>query len=139
MAIVSFSSPATDLPYPAITICKRNKYDTSEYLRAVFDNYQYASTCKGSVECPDTDALRNAFGFYVHTDGIKGDVCTVIEDANSDSEYFHSMSCIMFQGWREAFLHHVSTWAKEPAVHAEYSKFGNGIIDLIRYSKSIDR
>ncbi len=80
---MSFSSPATELFYPAISICKRHKYDTGEYLRAVFDNYQYASTCKGSAECNATEALRKNFAFYVHTDGIKGDVRVPFQEKHS--------------------------------------------------------
>ena len=37
--IETFSLPATSLPYPAITVCKRNKFDATELVRVVFDNF----------------------------------------------------------------------------------------------------
>ncbi len=33
VSIETFSLPATDLPFPAVTVCKVNKYDTGEYIR----------------------------------------------------------------------------------------------------------
>ncbi len=33
MAILSFSMPATELKYPAITVCKKHKYDVGQYVR----------------------------------------------------------------------------------------------------------
>ena len=41
--ITSFSKKATDLIHPAITICNPNGYDVGEYLRAVFDNFEYSN------------------------------------------------------------------------------------------------
>ena len=41
MAIETFSLPATSLPYPAVTVCKAQKYDVAEYLVAVFDNFEF--------------------------------------------------------------------------------------------------
>ncbi len=41
VGIETFSSPATLLDYPAITLCKKYKYDTGEYVRAVYDNYLF--------------------------------------------------------------------------------------------------
>ena len=35
VAIDTFSLPATDLNYPAITICNRNRYDVGEYIRSL--------------------------------------------------------------------------------------------------------
>ena len=43
VGIESFTLPVTELPYPAITICKKNGlYDPGEYLRAVFNKFEYA-------------------------------------------------------------------------------------------------
>ena len=39
--ITTFSKKATELYHPAITICNPNGYDVGEYLRAVFDNFEY--------------------------------------------------------------------------------------------------
>ncbi len=33
VTIATFTLPATTLPYPAVTICKKSKYDVGEYLR----------------------------------------------------------------------------------------------------------
>ena len=71
MSIETFSFPATELAYPAITVCKRQKYDMGEYLRAVFDNFEYS--CNGSVadsmSCVDSMLLRDHFQF--HTGGME--------------------------------------------------------------------
>ena len=53
--------PATDLPYPAITICNKNGYDVGEYLRAVFDNFEYS--CKDG-DCEKSSLLRSHFPEY---------------------------------------------------------------------------
>ena len=37
--IQTFNHPATELKYPAVTVCKKHNYDVAEYLRAVFDNF----------------------------------------------------------------------------------------------------
>ena len=37
--IETFSYPATELVYPALTVCKKYNYDVAEYLRAIFDNF----------------------------------------------------------------------------------------------------
>ena len=58
VAIKTFSLPANDVPYPAITICNQNGYDVGEYLRAVFDNFQYKCDCN---ECKETELLRSHF------------------------------------------------------------------------------
>ena len=50
--------PATELPYPSITICNKNGYDVGEYLRAIFDNFEYS--CKEG-DCEETRLLRSHF------------------------------------------------------------------------------
>ena len=61
VAVKTFSMPAGGVEYPAITICNQNGYDTTEYLRAVFDNFQYA--CDGE-DCKDSELLRSHFRTY---------------------------------------------------------------------------
>ena len=39
MRIETFAYPATELLYPAVTVCKKHDYDVAEYLRAIFDNF----------------------------------------------------------------------------------------------------
>ena len=53
--------PITNLNHPAITICKPNGiYDVGEYLRAVFDNFQFAcKSDKASKSCQATHLLRD--------------------------------------------------------------------------------
>ena len=58
--------PITTLNHPAITICKPNGiYDVGEYLRAVFDNFQF--TCKSdtaSDSCQSAELLRAHYSTY---------------------------------------------------------------------------
>ncbi len=65
MVIDKFSLPATDLPHPAITVCKNGgRYDVGEYLRAVFDNFDYRCPTDGRGRCAPgdrTDLLRKHF------------------------------------------------------------------------------
>ena len=52
--------PASELPYPAITICNKNGHDVGEYLRAVFDNFEYS--CKDDdFDCEKSQLLRSHF------------------------------------------------------------------------------
>ncbi len=39
VSIETFSLPSSDLPFPAVTICKERKYDAGDYIRAVFNNF----------------------------------------------------------------------------------------------------
>ena len=43
VVITTFSKKATEIMHPAITICNPNGYDVGEYLRAVFDNFEYSN------------------------------------------------------------------------------------------------
>ena len=58
--------PITSLDHPAITICKPNGiYDIGEYLRAVFNNFQF--TCKSekdSESCQAVNLLRSQYSAY---------------------------------------------------------------------------
>ena len=42
VAIKTFSKPAREVPYPAITICNPKGYDVGEYIRAIFDNFEFS-------------------------------------------------------------------------------------------------
>ena len=58
--ISTFSLPATDLAYPAITtVCKAQKYDIGEYLRAVYDNFEFACEANDE-ECSQRAGLIRA-------------------------------------------------------------------------------
>ena len=55
--ITTFSKKATDVIHPAITICNPNGYDVGEYLRAVFDNFEYSNLS-------ESEQLRSHFPGY---------------------------------------------------------------------------
>ncbi len=61
----NFSSAPTDLAMPAITVCKSSKYDVGEYLRAVFDNFEYACEWNEKTmrenNCTGSGLLRKHF------------------------------------------------------------------------------
>ena len=58
--------PITKLNHPAITICKPNGiYDAGEYIRAVFNNFQYS--CESDLKsesCQATMELRRHYAGY---------------------------------------------------------------------------
>ena len=58
--------PITNLDHPAVTICKPNGiYDIGEYLRAVFNNFQFS--CKferGSESCKSPNLVRSHYSTY---------------------------------------------------------------------------
>lgn len=62
VAIKTFSKPANELPFPAITICNEHAFDVGQYLRAVFDNFQYS--CDKGYNCHRTELLRSHFPGY---------------------------------------------------------------------------
>ena len=41
VAIATFAMPATEVPSPAITVCNPSGFDIGEYVRAIYDNFQY--------------------------------------------------------------------------------------------------
>ena len=66
VVIDSFTLPVTDLPYPAITICKkRGLYDPGEYLRAVFNQFKYAYRKEDEGSCNETDLLRRHYKNFI--------------------------------------------------------------------------
>ena len=66
MGIESFTLSVTELPYPAITICKKKGlYDPGEYLRAVFNQFQYAYRKDDKGSCIDTATLRSHYRNFV--------------------------------------------------------------------------
>jgi hypothetical protein len=58
--------PISQMRHPAITVCKENSvYDVGEYIRAVFNNFQFA--CNDSISsqsCQPTTMLRNHYSKY---------------------------------------------------------------------------
>jgi hypothetical protein len=58
--------PISQMRHPAITVCKENSiYDVGEYIRAVFNNFQFA--CNESISsesCQSTTMLRNHYSKY---------------------------------------------------------------------------
>ena len=62
VAINTFSKPANEVPFPAITICNENGFDVGQYLRAVFDNFQYS--CYNDHNCSEVELLRSHFSGY---------------------------------------------------------------------------
>ena len=96
----TFSMSATDLPYPAITICNKNGYDVGEYLRAVFDNFEYG--CKDG-DCEKSSLLRSHFPEYsshkyieaseywidlCHVDILAVSLCVLINNKIANSRLF---------------------------------------------------
>ena len=68
VGIERFTLPVTELPYPAITICKKNGlYDPGEYLRAVFNQFQYAYRKDDEGSCNETASLRSHYRNFVST------------------------------------------------------------------------
>ena len=63
VTIETFSHPATDLEYPAITVCKMGSYNVDEYVRTVFDNFQVV--CMDNDTCEDTALLRDDYPSYL--------------------------------------------------------------------------
>ena len=64
VAIKTFSKPANEVPYPAITICNENGFDVGQYIRAVFDNFQYSCSMGERHDCGETELLRSHFPGY---------------------------------------------------------------------------
>ena len=59
--ITTFSKKAAELHHPAITICSPNGHDVGEYLRAVFDNFEYSNLSA-------SEKLREHFPGYGNVD-----------------------------------------------------------------------
>ena len=75
MSITTFSHPATELNYPAVTVCRKSPYNPDEYVRAVFDNFQLA--CNDSctehcdASCQKTELLRKDFESYLILNSVR--------------------------------------------------------------------
>ena len=66
VGIETFTLSVTELPYPAITICKKNGlYDPGEYLRAVFNQFKYAYRKDDEGSCDETALLRSHYRNFV--------------------------------------------------------------------------
>ena len=71
VAIETFSTPATELPFPAVTVCRKRKYDVGEYLRAVYNNFEFAcEKARHSASCQRTELLRSHFEPLVGTESL---------------------------------------------------------------------
>ncbi len=96
MAIQTFSQPASELPYPAITICRRQKFDTGEYLRAVFDNFQFGCVA-GSDKCSESALLRQHYVKYLNP--TKRPVrITIVQNIDSIRIYTYLKSILVILG-----------------------------------------
>ena len=70
VTIQTLSYPATELNYPAITMCRTIPYNPDEYIRAVYDNFQMAcNSCNDTAyceeSCEETKLLRQDFKRYI--------------------------------------------------------------------------
>ena len=74
VTIKTFSKPANEVPYPAITVCNQKGYDFGQYLRAVFDNFQYS--CVKDINCSETQLIRSHFPAYFDL-GFRSQVCCI--------------------------------------------------------------
>ncbi len=64
VAIATFSLPATRLAYPAVTVCRRGRHDVGEYIRAVFDNFEFACDEDVAGSCNASDRIRKEYWKY---------------------------------------------------------------------------
>ena len=64
--IKTFSRSANEVPYPAITICNENgfDFDVGQYIRAVFDNFEYSCFKGEGHNCNKAELLRSHFPGY---------------------------------------------------------------------------
>ena len=70
VTIDTLTLPATDVSYPAITICKdATNFDSGDYVRAIFDNFQ--STCNNDASCAEIELLCSHFRDYLHIDKVR--------------------------------------------------------------------
>ena len=103
VGIKSFSLPVTKLTYPAITICKKNGfYDPGEYLRAIFNNFQYTYQ-DGDGSCEATSLLREHYKQYIG-EGSCMNNSVYLKMENPSSGYKHKYV------WIESLLHGIHIW-----------------------------
>ncbi len=79
MSIATFSYPATNLTFPSITLCKNNGYDIGEYLRAIYDNFQFA--CDDEEGCERTERLREDFPAFA-SNGADNELANIFRRLN---------------------------------------------------------
>lgn len=77
VAIKTLSKPANEVPYPAITICNENGFDIGQYIRAVFDNFEYTCSKGDRHDCGKTELLRSHFPGYAGVFSGSG-VCELV-------------------------------------------------------------
>ena len=63
--------PATDLTYPALTVCNPHPYDVGEYMRAIYDNFQYDCFLDNPRSCEPAKLLREHFPKFFTYDPAK--------------------------------------------------------------------
>ena len=109
--ISSFSEPVTKLIYPAITVCKPNAFDSGEYVRAVFNNFQYKVdkseteyldyilnvandvNCNDTFVCDTTELLRKHYELMI-TGGVMSSLIIHFDLIT----YFFSIACVLHHG-----------------------------------------
>ena len=91
VAIKTYSLPAREVPYPAITICNPNGYDVGEYIRAVFDNFEFSCE-SGSDHCEKSRLLRADYPGFSNQSHSGGMVIPLSLCAKDTSNIFQSVS-----------------------------------------------
>ena len=73
VSINSFSVPITDLPFPAITICKTSDGDPGDYVRAVYNNFLFK--CNDTTSCESRKLLGDHFTAYANNEFLQTVTC----------------------------------------------------------------
>ena len=69
VTINSFSVPVTELPFPAITICKSGSGDAGDYVRAIYNNFQFK--CNSPASCESRKLLGDHFYGYANKEFLQ--------------------------------------------------------------------
>ena len=105
VVIDSFTLPVTDLPYPAITICKRKGlYDPGEYLRAVFNQFKYAYQKDAGGSCDETALLRKHYRHFVSP--CNRSAKEITEYVNAQHRRDQELDIV----WTESILYYLHIW-----------------------------
>ena len=106
MGIESFTLSVTELPYPAVTICKKNGlYDPGEYLRAVFNQFQYAYRKDDEGSCNATALLRSHYRNFVSPCHRKSkEITEYVKARLKDSNDLDIV-------WAESLLYYLHIWS----------------------------
>ena len=56
------------IPYPSLTLCRKNSLAVDEYVRTIYDNFEL--TCTDLETCNKTEALRKEFSVYLRPDMV---------------------------------------------------------------------